>query len=326
MKTVLVTGGAGYIGSHAAWALMDAGYKVVVLDDLSIGSRDMVPQGSIFTRGNIADVGLVRSLVRLHNIKDVMHFAAFVDVAESEREPDKYYENNCANTVSLLRAAQSAGVERFVFSSTAAVYGNPHQVPVPENAPKSPVSAYGFSKLKAEEMVSEFGMQYVILRYFNVAGAHWQKGLGYKVSNNPTHLIRRVVLAMLGGIDHIDVFGTDYPTRDGSAIRDFIHVRELVDVHVHMLGYLEGGGVSGAYNVGYGQGYTVLEVVEAAAKILGKSIPILYKSRRQGDITAMVADSRKLEAALRWQPQLKSLGGMIRDEYDWVKSQRALQK
>lgn len=327
MKTVLVTGGAGYIGSHAAMALMTEGYRVVVLDDLSTGNRMMVPQGTAaFVRGSVANGPLVRSLIRLHSIKSVLHFAAFVDVAESQREPEKYYENNYRNTESLIKAAQSAGVERFIFSSTAAVYGNPSQVPTPESAPLSPVSIYGRSKMLAEKVVSESGMEYAILRYFNVAGADWKKGLGYMVNKDPTHLIRRVVLAMLGDIEHIDVFGTDYPTHDGTAVRDYIHVRDLAHAHVDILRYLERSGVSDIYNVGYGRGYSVLEVVQAAEKILGKSITQLNCHRRPGDPMMIVASNRKLAETIKWQPEFMSLGGMIHDELDWVKSQRAHQE
>lgn len=322
MKTVLVTGGAGYIGSHAAVALMAEGYEVVILDDLSTGNRNLVPQGAGFVKGNIADRPFVAALLKSRGIKDVLHFAAFVDVAESELKPDKYYANNTENTAELLSAANEAGVERFIFSSTAAVYGNPDQVPVPERAPTRPVSHYGESKLQAESLVANSGMRYAILRYFNVAGTHWQKGLGYTTTKEPTHLIRRVVLAMLGDIDHIDIFGTDYPTRDGSAVRDYVHVRDLVAAHVGILRYLERSGVSDTYNIGYGTGYTVLEVVRAAEKILGKSIDQLYCPRREGDPMEIIASNRKLLETIEWRPQFMSLGGMIHDELDWVKSQR----
>jgi len=326
-KTVLVTGGAGYIGSHAAMALIAEGYRVVVLDDLSTGNRMMVPQGTAaFVRGNVANGALVRSLIRLHSITSVLHFAALVDVAESQREPEKYLANNYDNTRLLVAAAKSAGVERFVFSSTAAVYGNPDQVPTPENARLSPISVYGQSKMLAEEAVSESGMEYAILRYFNVAGADWKKGLGYMVKKDPTHLIRRVVLAMLGDIEHIDVFGTDYPTPDGTAVRDYIHVRDLAKAHVDILQYLKHSGVSDIYNVGYGRGYSVLEVVQAAERILGKSIPQLNCHRRPGDPMMIVASNRKLAETIKWQPEFMSLGGMIHDELDWVKSQRAHQE
>jgi len=326
-KTVLVTGGAGYIGSHTAKALIAEGYRVVVLDDLSTGNRMMVPQGTtVFARGNVADTDLVRSLIRRHDITSVLHFAAFVDVAESEREPDRYYENNHRSTAYLVDAAQSAGVERFVFSSTAAVYGNPDLVPTPEDAPLAPVSTYGKSKMLAEKVVSGSGMEYAILRYFNVAGADWKKGLGYMVKKDPTHLIRRVVLAMLGDIELIDVFGTDYPTHDGTAVRDYIHVRDLAQAHVDMLRYLERSGVSDIYNVGYGRGYSVLDVVNAAQKILGRSIPQLNCHRRPGDPAMVIASSRKLAETINWQPQFMSLGGMIHDELDWVRLQRAHQE
>lgn len=322
MKTVLVTGGAGYIGSHAAAALVSEGYRAVVLDDLSTGSREMVPKDTVFFLGNAGDERLVGQIVRDYGIRDVMHFAAFVDVAESQREPEKYYQNNLENTRRLLKAVRSAGVERFIFSSTAAVYGNPDQVPVSEHAQARPLSYYGGYKSMAEDAVARSGLKYAILRYFNVAGTHWRAGLGYKVSKDPTHLIRRVVLAMLGDIDHIEVFGTDYPTSDGTAVRDFIHVRDLVDVHIKMLAYLERSGVSDIYNVGYGKGYSVLEVIRAAEKILGKSLAVEYKPRRPGDIMAVVASTSKLAETINWQPQYKSIAGMIYDELDWVRSRK----
>lgn len=323
MKTVLVTGGAGYIGSHAAAALVAEGCRAVVLDDLSTGSREMVPKDAVFFRGNVADERLVGQILRDYGIRDVMHFAAFVDVAESQREPGKYYENNFENTKRLLKAARSAGAERVIFSSTAAVYGNPDHVPVGEHAQARPTSFYGESKLLAEDVVARSGLKYAILRYFNVAGAHWQQGLGYKVTKDPTLLIRRIVLAMLGEIDHIDVFGTDYPTPDGTTVRDFIHVRDLVTVHIKMLAYLERSGVSDVYNVGYGKGFSVQEVIEAAERITGKPLAVQYKPRRPGDIMASIASIAKLAETIQWVPEYPSLGGMICDELDWLKSQRA---
>lgn len=323
-KTVLVTGGAGYIGSHVAHTLMARGYQVVVLDDLSTGRRELLPQGAILAEGDIADKALVAQLVRIYGIKDMIHLAAFVDVGEAEREPEKYYSNNHRKTKLLLGAARDAGVERCILSSTAAVYGNLDQVPVPETALLRPVGVYGKSKLFAEREVALSGLQYGILRYFNVAGANHLDGLGYRTDQEPSHLIRRVVLAMLGDIDHIDIFGTDYPTPDGTAIRDYIHVRDLAQVHVDILAHLRHGGTSDIFNVGYGRGRSVLEVIGAAEKVLGKSIPRLNGRRRKGDVMISVADSRKLRETIDWLPQFQSLGGMLYDELEWVKSQRAL--
>ncbi len=327
-EVVLVTGGAGYIGSHTVHALVAQGYGVVVLDDLSTGSRNSVPQGAQFVRGDIADKRLVTALLRTSRIKTIFHFAAFIDVAESEREPAKYYENNYHRTGHLLQAAKAANVENFIFSSTAAVYGNPDQIPVPEHAILNPVSVYGKSKLQAEKLVEKSGMNYANLRYFNVAGTHHRKGLGYQVKEGkePTHLIRRVVLAMLGDVDHIDVFGTDYPTVDGTSVRDYIHVRDLASAQVDIFAYLMQGGESGAFNVGYRKGYTVLEVISAAEAALGKKITTQYQERREGDPMMIIADNQKLMSAIKWQPQFPSLCGMILDEYDWVKSQKALAK
>jgi len=322
-KTVLVTGGAGYIGSHAALTLVEHGYDVVVLDNLSTGAREAVPDGATFVEGDVADEALVASLVRIYGIRDVLHFAAFVDVAESVREPELYHHNNYEKTRALLAAAKAAGVERFIFSSTAAVYGNPDIVPVPESARTEPESPYGTSKLFAERAVAKSGMQYAILRYFNVAGTNWQKGIGYRTDKEPTHLIRRVVLAMLGKLDCIEVFGTDYPTHDGTAVRDYIHVRDLVQAHVDVLRYLECGGKPDVFNVGYGDGRTVLQVIEAASKIRQTPLEYLLSQRRPGDSMMVVADNSKLVKRVDWRPMYQSLGGMIRDEYDWVKSQEA---
>ena len=322
-KTVLVTGGARYIGSHAALTLVEHGYDVVVLDNLSTGAREAVPDGATFVEGDVADEALVASLVRIYGIRDVLHFAAFVDVAESVREPELYHHNNYEKTRALLAAAKAAGVERFIFSSTAAVYGNPDIVPVPESARTEPESPYGTSKLFAERAVAKSGMQYAILRYFNVAGTNWQKGIGYRTDKEPTHLIRRVVLAMLGKLDCIEVFGTDYPTHDGTAVRDYIHVRDLVQAHVDVLRYLECGGKPDVFNVGYGDGRTVLQVIEAASKIRQTPLEYLLSQRRPGDSMMVVADNSKLVKRVDWRPMYQSLGGMIRDEYDWVKSQEA---
>jgi len=319
MSTILVTGGAGYIGSQVARELLRLGEKVVILDNLSTGSKLLVPQGALFVLGDVADIPLVESILKRGKVGVVFHFAAFVDVEESMRLPNKYHVNNAEGTRALLYAAKKAGVQRFILSSTAAVYGNPDRMPVTEDAPLNPINPYGESKVRAEELLRKYGMDYAILRYFNVAGGGYVVGV-------PTHLIRRAVQVALGTIDHLDVFGTDYPTPDGTAIRDYIHVTDLAQAHLDVLRYLYAGGKSDTFNVGYGEGHSVFEVIDAVRRVSGKPVPVERKGRRPGDPAKVIADSTKLQAATKWTPVRKSLLGMIDDELAWVKSQKALEK
>jgi len=308
--TVLVTGGAGYIGSHTAHALVDAGESVVVIDNLSTGFSDFLPEDVPLVIGDTGEESLVEGVITQHRVESIIHFAGSVVVPDSMRDPLLYYHNNTMTTRSLLNAAVRTGVNRFIFSSTAAVYGNPDQVPVPETAPTRPLSPYGSSKLMTEIMLhdvaSAHNMGYVVLRYFNVAGADPQGRIGLATAG-ATHLLKIAVEAATGQRAKIDVFGMDYPTPDGSCIRDFIHVSDLAEAHRAALSYLRSGGASATLNCGYGRGYSVLETIEAVRRISGRNFAIQYAPRRAGDIMTMVADVGRIRATLDWTPQYDDL-------------------
>jgi len=308
--TVLVTGGAGYIGSHMVHALVEAGEAVVVIDNLSTGFSTLLPEGVPLFIGDAADENLVEGVIAAHDVDSIIHFAGSVVVPDSMRDPLGYYRNNTMTTRSLLNAAVKSGVSRFIFSSTAAVYGNPDQVPVAETAPTRPLSPYGSSKLMTEIMLhdvaSAHGMKYVVLRYFNVAGAD-PKGRTGLATFGATHLLKIAVEAATGQRAKVDVFGTDYPTPDGSCIRDFIHVSDLAQAHRAALSYLRDGGMSATLNCGYGRGYSVLQTIEAVRRVSGRTFAVQYALRRPGDIMTMVADTSRIHATLHWTPQYADL-------------------
>src|ERR1700709_2216764 len=310
LMTVLVTGGAGYIGSHMVLALAEAGESVVVIDNLSTGFSTSLPEGVPLFIGDAADENLVEGVIAAHGVEGIGHFAGSVVVPDSMRDPLGYYRNNTMTTRSLLNAAVKCGVNRFIFSSTAAVYGNPDQVPVPESAPTRPLSPYGSSKLMTEIMLhdaaSPHGMYYVALRYFNVAGADPQARMGL-ATVGATHLLKIAVEAATGQRAKIDVYGTDYPTPDGSCIRDFIHVSDLAQAHRAALPYFRDGGASTTLNCGYGRGYSVLETIEAVRRVSGRNFAVQTAPRRPGDIMTMVADTSRIRAALDWTPQYDNL-------------------
>jgi UDP-glucose 4-epimerase len=318
--TVLVTGGAGYIGSHMVHALVDAGESVVVIDNLSTGFSAFLPEGAALFIGDAADENLVEGVIAAHQVESIVHFAGSVVVPESMRDPLAYYRNNTMTTRSLLNTAVKCGVNRFIFSSTAAVYGNPDQVPVREDAPTRPMSPYGSSKLMSEIMLHDVaaahGMNYVALRYFNVAGADPQARIGL-ATVGATHLLKIAVEAATGQRPKIDVFGTDYPTPDGSCIRDFIHVSDLAQAHRAALSYLRGGGGSVTLNCGYGRGYSVLETIEAVRRISGRNFAIQYAARRPGDIMTMVADTGRIRGLLDWTPQYDDLETIAAHALAW---------
>ena len=318
--TVLVTGGAGYIGTHMIQALVDAGESVVVIDNLSTGFSTFLPAGVPLFIGDAGDENLVEGVIAAHDVKSIIHFAGSVVVPDSMRDPLAYYRNNTMTTRSLLNAAVKSGVDRFIFSSTAAVYGNPDQVPVSESAPTRPLSPYGSSKLMTEIMLhdtaSAHGMNYVVLRYFNVAGADPQARMGL-ATVGATHLLKIAVEAATGQRAKIDVFGTDYPTPDGSCIRDFIHVSDLAQAHRAALSYLRSGGTSVTLNCGYGCGYSVLETIEAVRRISGRHFAVQYGPRRPGDIMTMVADTSRIRSTLDWTPQYDDLETIARHALAW---------
>jgi UDP-glucose 4-epimerase len=318
--TVLVTGGAGYIGSHTVLALAEAGEYVVVIDDLSTGFSAYLPEGVPLFIGDAGDENLLEGVIAQHNIESIIHFAGSVVVPESMRDPLGYYRNNFMTARNLLNVAVKRGINRFIFSSTAAVYGNPDQVPVPEHAPTRPLSPYGSSKLMTEIMLhdvaSAYGMQYVVLRYFNVAGADPQARIGL-ATVGATHLLKIAVEAATGQRAKIDVFGTDYPTPDGSCIRDFIHVTDLSQAHRSALAYLRRGGASTTLNCGYGRGYSVLETIDAVRRVSGRSFAVQYAPRRPGDIMTMVADASRIRGVLDWKPQYENLETIAAHALAW---------
>src|ERR1700709_513083 len=320
LMTVLVTGGAGYIGSHTVHALAEAGEKVVVIDNLSTGFSAFLPEGVPLFIGDAADENLVEGVIAAHDVESIIHFAGSVVVPDSMRDPLAYYRNNTMTTRSLLNAAVKCNVNRFIFSSTAAVYGNPDQMPVPENAPTRPLSPYGSSKLMTEIMLHDVaaahGMNYVVLRYFNVAGADPHARIGLSTVG-ATHLLKIAVEAATGQRAKIDVFGTDYPTTDGRCIRDFIHVSDLAQAHRAALTYLRGGGASMPLNSDYARGYSVLETKEAVRRVSGRNFAVQTAPRRPGDIMTMIADTRRIASTLDWTPQYADLETIAAHALAW---------
>jgi len=318
--TVLVTGGAGYIGSHTVRALHEASESVVVIDNLSTGFSALIPEGVPLFIGDAADENLVEGVIEQHGVEAIIHFAGSIVVPESIRNPLLYYRNNTMTTQSLLKAAVKRGISRFIFSSTAAVYGEPDQVPVPEHARTRPTSPYGSSKLMTEIMLhdiaSAHGMSCVVLRYFNVAGADPLARIGL-ATVGATHLIKIAVEAATGQRAKVDVYGTDYPTPDGTCIRDFIHVTDLAEAHRAALAYLRGGGASVTLNCGYGRGYSVLETIEAVRRVSGSHFAVSHAPRRPGDVMTMVADARLIRATLDWTPAYDNLDTIAAHAFAW---------
>lgn len=317
---VLVTGGAGYIGSHMVLALRDAGEQVVVLDNLSTGFRQAVPADVPLVVGDVGDEALVATLITRHGIDAIIHFAGSIVVPESVADPLGYYLNNTVKSRALIAAAVAGRVRNFIFSSTAAVYGNPRSIPVTEDAPPAPMSPYGSSKLMTETMLADTAaahdLSYVALRYFNVAGAD-PKGRAGQSTPRATHLIKVACETALGKRPRIEVFGTDYPTTDGTCIRDYIHVSDLVAAHSLALAHLRAGGASAIYNCGYSKGFSVLEVIAAVKRAAGRDFEVRLGPRRAGDPAAIVAGSDRIRAALGWQPQLDDLDQIVAHALAW---------
>jgi UDP-glucose 4-epimerase len=320
-RTVLVTGGAGYIGSHVLLALLDAGRTPVVVDNLSTGVRSAVPDGVAFHEGDVGDRAFLDAVLAEHRPDAAMHFAGSILVEESVRDPLRYMRNNVANTLTVVEACRAAGCEGFIFSSTAAVYGQPLSETVDETAPTRPINPYGASKLLAETMLREIAQAHadfrpVILRYFNVAGADPQGRSGQR-GGDATHLIRAAIEVALGRRDRLKVFGSDYPTADGSCERDFIHVSDLASAHVAGLDYLDAGGAPATLNCGYGRGYSVLQVIGALERVIGRSLPVEHAPRRPGDPARLISDPARIAAALDWRPRYDDLDLILRSALAW---------
>jgi UDP-glucose 4-epimerase len=319
---ILVTGGAGYIGSHAVLALKQAGYDVIILDSLEYGHQELVEkvlQVEVIT-GSTLDRPLLDQLFSKHQISAVMHFAAYIAVGESVNDPAIYYRNNVVGTLTLLEAMRAAKIDKFVFSSTCAVYGVPQYTPLVEDHPFAPISPYASSKLMVEQMLMDFDQAYnfksVRFRYFNAAGAEPQGRLG-EDHEPETHLIPLILFAALGKRESISVYGTDYETPDGTCIRDYIHVSDLADAHVLGLRYLIEGGDSQVFNLGNGSGFSVKEVIETAKAVTGKEIKVVYGDRRPGDPPILLGSSAKAQQVLAWEPKYPQLSEIIRHAWQW---------
>ncbi len=319
-RTVLITGGAGYVGSHVALALSDAGRPAVVLDDLSKGVRENVPAAVAFVQGDCGDARLLAELMRRHEVGTVMHFAGSVVVPESVADPGLYYRNNTMNSLALIETCVRQGVDRFVFSSTAAVYGVPERSPVTEDTPLAPINPYGSSKLMTEWMLRDSAaahrLRYVALRYFNVAGAD-PAGRSGQSTPEATHLIKVASEVAAGKRPFIEIFGTDYPTPDGTCVRDYIHVSDLAEAHLLALGHLETGGASSTLNCGYGRGYSVKQVLDMVEAVSGRPLDRRITGRRAGDPPALVADATRLRRMFGWEPRHADLRTIVETALAW---------
>lgn len=320
--TVLVTGGAGYIGSHMVLAMLDAGRPVAVIDDLSTGFRNAVPEGVPFVEGCVGDEDLVRRVIADHAIDAIVHFAGSIVVPDSVTDPLSYYLNNTGRSRALIAAAIAGGVKHFVFSSTAAVYGEASDEPLNEAAPLDPVSPYGASKLMTERMLADaaaaYGLRYAALRYFNVAGAD-PEGRAGQSSARATHLIKVASQAASGQRARIEMYGEDYPTRDGTCVRDYIHVSDLAKAHVLALDYLKAGGESLVANCGYGSGASVKEVISSVKRVSKVDFRVDVAPRRAGDPASLVADPSKAKSALGWKPDYEDLDTIVAHALAWEK-------
>jgi UDP-glucose 4-epimerase len=316
--SILVTGGAGYIGSVTVDLLRQRGTRVVVLDNLSRGHRSSVDESVTFHEGSTGDRQLVRTICAEHDIESCIHFAALAYVGESVENPKVYFENNIAHGIALLDALLDSGVKRFVFSSTCATYGEPVRIPIDEDHPQNPANPYGWSKLILEKALEAYdrayGLRYVGLRYFNASGAVPGKGENH---DPETHLIPNVLRAALGELPHVSVFGNDYPTPDGTAIRDYIHVIDLGAAHLLALDYLTKGEPSEFVNLGTGHGYSVMEIIETARRITGREINIRIEPRRAGDPSRLIAEAGRAARVLGWKPQHSSLDEIIESAWKW---------
>jgi len=321
---VLIAGGAGYIGSHVAKSLAKAGVPTLVLDNLSYGHREFVRWSDDLLLADLLDRDALRLVFSRYRIRAVMHFAGFINVGESVTDPEKYYQNNIIGALNLLEAMRQAGVRVIVFSSTCATYGEPLEVPIPETHPQNPINSYGISKLVIEKALADYsrayGLAWCALRYFNASGADPDAEIGeWHVPE--THLIPLILDAAMGRRPDIAVFGTDYPTKDGTCIRDYIHVNDLAQAHVLALSYLDAGGASGAFNLGNGSGHSVLDVIEAAKKVSGREIAVRYEGRRAGDPPALVGSADRAREILGWKTEHSDITEILATAWKWHQKQ-----
>lgn len=319
---VLVTGGAGYIGSHTVKELLARGHAAITVDNLSEGHRGAVPAGT-FYEADLRDTTRLREIVREHSVEAVLHFAAFCSVGESVTDPAKYYRNNLQSSLELLETVREEGIGKFIFSSTCATYGDPIEIPMTEAHPQNPVNPYGETKLAFEKALRDYGSAYgigsVSLRYFNAAGADPDGELG-EDHRPETHLIPIILAVAAGERDRLEVYGNDYPTADGSCVRDYIHVVDLAQAHILALERLEGKESFTAYNLGTGKGYSVLEVIQAAERVTGRTVPYRIAARRAGDPAVLVAGSDKVREELGWDPELSELDSILETAWAWHRS------
>jgi len=325
---ILIVGGAGYIGSHINKALNKQGYKTVVFDNLSSGKKELVKWGEFF-EGDLGDIEKIREVFKKYQIEAVMHFAAFKAVGESVTDPQKYYKNNVANSLNLFQVMMENNVKKFIFSSSAAVFGSPQYIPIDEKHPQSPINPYGETKLIIEHILRDYSaayeMKYVALRYFNACGADLETEIG-EWPGSSANLIPLTLDAAIGRREDIKVFGTDYPTSDGTGIRDYVHVTDLAEAHVLALKYLIDGGQSDVFNLGNGKGFSVKEVISAAKKITGIDFKVTDVERRAGDPPELVADSTKAKSILNWQPKYADLETIVDSAWKWHQKAVAMMK
>ena len=322
---ILLTGGAGYIGSHVIFALLDNGHSVSVIDDLSTGHKDLLPDNIQFLECNINNKNKVASLIKQNNFDALMHFAAFIKVEESIKNPEKYFTNNTDNAINLFKTCFENNLKNIIFSSTAAAYGNPEtNINIPETELLRPLNPYGESKIKTEKFLlqNKDNFKFIILRYFNVAGADPSLRTGL-ISKNATHLIKITSEVAVGKREKVTIFGNDYNTPDGTAIRDYIHVSDLADIHLKATEYLISNKKSNIFNCGYGKGYSVKEVVDITNKITGGTIKFKYGKRRLGDAENLVADTSKLHQYIDWAPKYNDLSIIIKTAINWERKLNA---
>jgi len=318
---ILIVGGAGYIGSHINKELTKQGYKTVIFDSLVKGHKEAVKWGDFF-QGDLANIEDIRGVFKKYPIEAVLHFAAFIEVGESVKDPQKYYQNNVKNTLNLFQVMLENDVKKIIFSSTAATFGNPQYVPIDEKHPQIPINPYGQAKLMVEKILADYdlayGLKYVALRYFNACGADLEGEIGE--NHNPeSHLIPLILDAALGKREDIKIFGTDYPTADGTCIRDYVHVNDLAQAHILALKKLMDGGESDCFNLGNGSGFSVKQVIEVAKKVTGVDFKVTEAERRAGDPPELIADSKKAKEILKWEPKYFDLETIISSAWNWHK-------